>query len=68
MSLDSLPSLFEPWREADTDKLTVDEAVFVYMHLEKKMKIIEDRVERHHHFLRHNKKRYQKIFNFTNKT
>jgi hypothetical protein len=47
------------------DKLTVDEAIFVYMHLAKKMLIIEDRVERHHHFLMHDKKKYQKIFNFS---
>ncbi len=64
MTLKSLPTLFQPWTDADRDKLTIDEAIYVCMLLEKKVKSIEDRVERHHHFLRHDRQKYEKIFSF----
>jgi hypothetical protein len=61
-----LPSLFQPWENETMDKLTVHEAIYIHMQLQKKMKILEDRVERDPWFLAYdieraakNKKRQQ---------
>jgi hypothetical protein len=64
MSLHSLPDLLEPWTDADLEKLSRREAIYVFMLLEKKRERIEDRVERDFYFMSRDKKKYSKIFNF----
>ena len=64
MALRYLPDLLDPWTDATLDKLTVDEAIWVHMRMGRYMKMLEDRVERDYYFLRHNKEKYKKIFEF----
>jgi hypothetical protein len=65
MSLKTLPPLLKNWTDADIEALTFDEVSYVYMHLEKKKMLIDDRVERLTEFLAENREKYQKIFNFS---
>jgi dsDNA-binding SOS-regulon protein len=65
MSLKTLPPLLKTWTDADIEALTFDEVSYIYMHLEKKKMLIDDRVERLTEFLAENREKYQKIFNFT---
>jgi hypothetical protein len=64
MSLKNLPKLFEPWSDADMERLTLDEALYLQMIFEKKKLVIEDRIERFAEFLVEDRQKYQKIFNF----
>jgi hypothetical protein len=65
MSLKTLPPLLKNWTDADVEALTFDEMSYIYMHLEKKKMLIDDRVERSVEFLSEDREKYQKIFNFS---